>query len=108
MDGWKIHDLGNDVPAGEFVETALQVGAQIIGASAMMYTTAMNIAKLREEINKRNLTGHFRLAVGGAVFKLRPELVHEVGGDGTAPNAINAPALFDRLYRELMAKETLT
>jgi len=35
--------------------------------------------------------------VGGAVFRLRPELVEELGGDGTAPNALQAPALFDRL-----------
>ena len=43
------------------------------------------------------------LAVGGAVFLQRPELVKEVGGDGTAPNAIAAPALMERLMAQACA-----
>ncbi len=95
--GWDVRDMGNDVPATDFVDKALEVGASVIGASAMMLTTAMNIAKLREEIDRRGLRGKLQLAVGGAIFILRPELVAEVGGDGTAKTAISAPALFDEL-----------
>jgi len=51
--GWEVHDMGNDVPADEFVEEALDVGAGIIAVSAMMYTTAINIRKVREEIDKQ-------------------------------------------------------
>ncbi len=95
--GWKVYDLGNDVLADAFVETALEVGASVIGASAMMYATAMNIASIREEIDRRNVSSTIRLAAGGAVFRLRPELVTEVGADGTVGNAIRAPELFSRL-----------
>ena len=97
--GWKVLDLGNDVMPKKFVDTALEAGACIIGASAMMYTNAMNIKKIREEIDHRGLTGYLQLAVGGAVFKLRPELVQEVGGDGTAGDATKAPALMDELWK---------
>jgi hypothetical protein len=31
---------------------------------------------------------------------MRPDLVAEVGGDGTAPTAMEAPALFARLSAE--------
>jgi methanogenic corrinoid protein MtbC1 len=97
IDGWRVHDLGNDVVAPSFVDTAEDVAASVIGVSAMMLTNARNIAKVREEIEKRGLGGRIKLAVGGAVFTMRPELVAEVGGDGSASYAVNAPELFRRL-----------
>jgi methanogenic corrinoid protein MtbC1 len=98
--GWQVYDLGIDVTAEEFVSKALEVKARIIGVSAMIFTTAMNIKKLRQEIDNRKLNGSIQLAVGGAVFKLRPELVKEVGGDGTAKSALNAPPLFEELWSD--------
>lgn len=103
--GWKVIDLGNDVAPEDFVQAAVDHGARIIGASAMMLTTAENIRALRMEIDARGLRGKIRLAVGGAVFKLRPELMDEVGGDGTAPNAMQTPLLFDELWAASLAGE---
>jgi len=100
--GWIVHDLGNDVLAEDFVNTACEVGAHIVGASAMMHTTALNIRKIRDLIDKRNLSHTIKLAVGGAVFNWRPELVKEVGGDGTAGNA----AAVDGLFIDLLAQAT--
>lgn len=77
----------------------------MIGVSAMMYTTALNIKSLRAEIDRRGLTGKIQLAVGGAVFVLRPDLVDEIGGDGTARNAMAAPALFDDLWEKACLTE---
>lgn len=102
--GWQVYDLGIDVTPEEFISKALEVDARVVGASAMIFTTAINIKKLREEIDNRMLRGHLQLAVGGTVFKLRPELVEEVGGDGTAKNAMYAPALFDELWNASMKK----
>lgn len=99
--GWDVIDLGNDVPAKDFVDKAEETGASFIAVSAMMYSTALNIKKVREEIDSRGLKGRIKLAAGGAVFRLRPGLLEEVGGDGTAGNAINVPALFDRLLNDL-------
>lgn len=104
-DGWEVRDLGNDVLADEFVDTALEIGAKVIGVSAMMYTTAQNIRKVRDEIDNRHLTGKIQLAAGGAVFVLRPELIKEVGGDGTTRNAIGAPELFSKLLENATATE---
>jgi len=96
--GWQVIDLGNDVTAQEFVDKAVETGARVIGVSAMMYTTAENIKRVRDELDRRNLAGNIKLAVGGAVFKFRPELVKEVGGDGTAANGFEAPRLFAELW----------
>lgn len=103
MEGWTVHDLGNDVPASEFVDKAVEVGARVIGVSAMMMTTARTIRTVREELDRRGLSGRIQLAVGGAVFLVCPGLAEEVGGDGTAPNALAAPALFETLWQRAVA-----
>lgn len=103
MAGWQIHDLGNDVVAKDFVDKAVETDASVIGVSAMMYTTANNIRKIRDELDARNLTGKIQLAVGGAIFRLRPELCREVGGDGTVDNALEANDLFMKL-KEVSAR----
>jgi len=102
-DGWEVHDLGVDVPPEQFLDQAEATGARVIGASAMMYTTAKNVASLREGLERRGLAGRVQLAVGGAVFKLRPELVAAFGGDGTAASAVEASALFEDLWRRSVA-----
>ncbi|BDU68310.1 corrinoid-binding protein [Geothrix oryzae] len=103
--GWEVHDLGVDIGPAQFVDMAEETGARVIGASAMMFTTAKNVAKLRDEIDRRGLRGRLQLAVGGAVFKLRPELVEAFGGDGTAASAAEAPALFERLWQQALTFE---
>lgn len=96
-DGWIVHDLGNDVPPSRFVDTAESTGARIIGVSAMTLSTARNIRRLRDEIDRRGLRERIKLAVGGAIFIARPDMVLEVGGDGTAVNALKAGELFESL-----------
>ena len=99
-NGWIVHDLGIDVDAETFVDKAVETGAKIIGVSAMIFTTAENIRHLRALLDERGLSGRIQMAVGGAVFRLRPELVKAVGGDGSAPDAVNVPALFDTLWAQ--------
>jgi methylmalonyl-CoA mutase cobalamin-binding domain/chain len=95
---WDVIDLGNDVPAEEFVSVAVKEKVRVIGTSAMMFTTAANIAGVREVLDKKNLSGKIMLAAGGAVFNLKQNLLSEVGGDGTCTTAMKAPELFASLY----------
>lgn len=101
--GWHVVDLGNDVPAAQFVDAALQHRARVVGVSAMMYATARGIVEVRREIDRRKLGGTIKLAVGGAVFGQDQHLIDEVGGDGTAGTAQHAPALVRRLHDEAVA-----
>jgi methanogenic corrinoid protein MtbC1 len=96
--GWKVYDLGNDVPATELIDKAQEVGAKIVGVSAMMLTTALNIKRVREELDRRGLSHRIQLAVGGAIFILRDNLIDEVGGDGTCRTAVKAHELFKSLW----------
>lgn len=102
-DGWEVLDLGNDVEAAAFVATAIERRAPVIGVSAMLLSTARNVRLVREEIVRRGQGGRIALAVGGAIFALRPELAAEVGGDGTCPTAMGASALCQRLCAQVGA-----
>jgi methylmalonyl-CoA mutase cobalamin-binding domain/chain len=104
-NGWEVYDLGNDVLAEDFVDAAVRHNAGIIGVSAMMYTTALNIRKIRDCLQKRRLSGRIKLAAGGAVFNGRTDLVAEVGADGTAANAYEAVLLMDRLLHHAVEVE---
>lgn len=106
-NGWRVKDLGTDVLPETFIDKALETGARVIGVSAMLYSSALNIQKLRAEIDRRALTDCLKLAVGGAVFNSRIDTVQEVGADGTAPNAMVAPELFDSLWRQSLSEGTL-
>lgn len=106
MHGWHVIDLGNDVLAEEFIDTAVENNARIIGVSAMMYDNALNVSKIREGLLRRNLNGHIQLAVGGAIFNENRTLVEEVGGDGTAVNAITALNMFNDLWQRSLDMET--
>ena len=98
MHGWKVLNIGVDIEPKTFVDKALELGAKAIGVSAMMYSTAVNISGVRSEIDGRGLNGKIMLAVGGAVFRLRPDLADQVGADGMAKHAMDANALFDSLW----------
>ena len=106
--GWGVRDLGIDVEASVLLDAAQKINANVLGVSAMTYTTASNVRKVRDEISKRGLTGKVKLAVGGVAFRLAPELVEEVGADGTSPTALQAPALFERLWKEAYTEMEVT
>lgn len=101
VNNWEVIDLGNDVVAEEFLEAASENETGLVGVSAMMYSTAVNIKKVRDLIDQRGLKNKMRLAVGGAVFNWQPELLEKVGGDGSANSAFEVDGLFLRLKKEL-------
>jgi methanogenic corrinoid protein MtbC1 len=96
---WEVCDLGVDVEAKSLVDRAVAIGARVIGVSAMTRSTAENILKVRDEIDARGLKERIQLAVGGAAFRLDPDLARHVKADGTAPNVFAALHLFEELWQ---------
>ena len=94
---WKVIDLGTNVTAQEFVDVAIEHRATIVGVSAMTYASAKKIVAIRQGLCENGLEGRVRLAVGGAVFNVQPDLAKKVGSDGTASSALEAIRLFDQL-----------
>ncbi len=91
--GYRVRDLGKNVPAAEIVEAALAEGAQVVGLSALMSSTAPAMGEVIRLARERGLSS--RIIVGGAV--VTPEFARSIGSDGTAPDAVAAVRLVDGL-----------
>ncbi len=62
--GLSVIDLGVDVPAEKFIDSALQNNAAIIGCSALLTTTMSEMKKVVELVKGRNLS--LKVMIGGA------------------------------------------
>ncbi len=64
--GFKVIDLGKDVPVGEFVKAAKENSAEVIGMSALMTTTMLNMKKIIEQLVASNYRHKVKVMIGGA------------------------------------------
>lgn len=83
--GYKVIDLGKDVPVETIVSTAEQTGAKAVGLSALMTTT---VAAMEETIKALRVKCDCKIVVGGAV--LTEDYAQAIGADYYAPNAVSA------------------
>jgi 5-methyltetrahydrofolate--homocysteine methyltransferase len=86
--GFEIIDLGNDVPAEEFVEAAEKNGAQVIGMSALLTTTMHVMKETVELLKQKNLDAKVKTMIGGAPVTL--SYAEEIGVDGYGDDAATA------------------
>jgi corrinoid protein of di/trimethylamine methyltransferase len=93
--GFEMHDLGRDVAPRRFVDTALEVQADIIAVSTLMTTTMDGMAEVIRILNQENARGDFKVLVGGA--PLSHAFARKIGADGYAANAIEATKLAHQL-----------
>jgi trimethylamine corrinoid protein len=98
-NGFKVHDLGVDVPAERFAAKALELGADIIGVSALLTTTMRNQRGVVEALTSAGLRPRLKIIVGGAPVTRR--WAEEIGADGYAKDAMSAVAL----ARDLMGQK---
>lgn len=84
--GFKVVDLGKDVPSATIVEEARRHQADIIGLSALMTTTMPQMAEVIARVRERGLG--CKVMVGGAV--LTKEYADSIGADGFAADARKA------------------
>jgi len=94
-NGYEIIDLGADVKLEKFVETAVSESADFICLSALLTTTMVNQRKVIEILKERNLSGRFKVLVGGAPVNQR--WADDIGADGYAENAMLAVKLVKRV-----------
>jgi len=81
--GFNVHDLGKDIDAPTIVNKAKEVKAMIIGLSALMTTTMVEMSKVIALAKTEGLKCKF--LVGGAV--VTPEFAREIGADAYAKDA---------------------
>lgn len=91
--GFDVTDLGKDVPAEKIIETAKEKDADIIGLSALMTTTMMEMKHVVELARAQKLKA--KIIIGGAV--ITQSFADEIGADGYSRDAQEAVKLVKRL-----------
>lgn len=91
--GYKVIDLGKDVPAGKIIETALKEKASVVGLSALMTTTMMHMKDVVAEAADKHYGG--KIIIGGAA--VTPSFSDEIGADGYSKDAADCVKLVSRL-----------
>jgi corrinoid protein of di/trimethylamine methyltransferase len=90
-NGFKVTDLGTDVPADDFVNAIRDHGATMVGASALLTTTMSEQQKIIQTIEEAGLRDEVKVMVGGA--PVTKSWAEKIGADGFAKDAISAVAL---------------
>ncbi len=86
--GFTVIDLGFNVPAEKFVDTALREDCSLIACSALLSTTMPEMKKVAELLKEKAPGGKIRLMVGGA--PVTQEFADAIGADLYAPDAASA------------------
>jgi len=84
-NGFEVYDLGRDIPTDKFIEKADEVGADIIGTSALLTTTMEGQRKLEAALKSKGLKGKYKTMVGGAPVTQR--WANRIGADAYAEDA---------------------
>lgn len=100
--GFKVHDLGINVKALEFVHKAEEVGADIIGASALMSTTMPGQKEIIRFLKDKHIREKYHVILGGA--PVTQKWVEECGADSWGENAGVAAEILGRVMIERRAR----
>ena len=84
--GFRVIDLGKDVPKEVIIETAKKEHADIIALSALMTTTMQQMKHVIEYAKEQGVTA--KVLIGGAV--ITQEYADEIGADGYSKDAAEA------------------
>ena len=91
--GWSIIDLGVDVNADRFVEALENNPGAVIGLSALLTTTMVNMGEIVTRIKAQN--AETKVLIGGA--PVNDEFCRKIGADFYAPDPQKAVEYLNRL-----------
>ena len=93
--GYKVIDLGRDVPPEKIVETALEQKVKLVGLSALMTTT---VPAMEETIRQLHEAGApCKVIVGGAV--LTQEYADMIHADAYGKTAMDTVRYADEVFK---------
>lgn len=91
--GYDVIDLGKDVPPETIVETALRENIRLVGLSALMTTTVVNMEETIRQLHKQK--PDCRIVVGGAV--MTQDYADKIGADCYGRDAMTTVRYADEL-----------
>jgi len=86
--GFRVHDLGVDVPAEKFVEKAMETKAEIVGMSTLYTPFMPNMKAVIEALKKAGIRDRVKVIVGGA--PVDESYAREIGADAYGRDAVEA------------------
>ncbi len=86
--GFEVIDLGADVSTEKFISAVKKYHPDILGMSALLTTTMLNMSEVIETLQIVNLRGKVKVMVGGAPITRR--YAEQIGADGYSPDAATA------------------
>mgnify|MGYP000087701689 FL=1 len=89
--GLEVINLGTDVTAEEFAEAVREHKPDVLGMSALLTTTMLEMKNTIEVLIEEGLRDSVKVIVGGA--PVTKEFADEIGADGWAPDAASAKDL---------------
>jgi 5-methyltetrahydrofolate--homocysteine methyltransferase len=95
--GFEVVDLGVDVPAEKFVATIKEHQPQIIGLSALLTTTMLEMRKVIEAIKGSSFDVKPYVIVGGA--PMTEAFAQEIGADGYGADAVSGVEVVMKLLK---------
>ena len=98
-NGFEVIDLGVDVSPQKFVDAVKQYKPDIVGMSALLTSTMINMKKVIETLEKEGLRDKVKVIVGGA--PLTEKFAKEIGADAYGENAVIAVEICRKLVEEL-------
>lgn len=93
--GYRVFDMGKDVPAESIVNKAIEENAQIIGLSALMTTTMMRMKDVVDLAKEKGCQA--KIIIGGAC--ITESFAEEIGADGYSKDASECVKLIDSLIQ---------
>lgn len=95
--GYKVIDVGKDVSAATFIETAEENKADVIAASALMSITRAGCREIADLLRELQLENKYKLIIGGG--STDQEYADEIGADGYAFAASGGVELVNTLLQ---------
>ena len=86
--GFETIDLGTDVASSAFVDAVREHQPRIVGMSALLTTTMVNMKGTIEALEEAGLRDQVKIMVGGA--PVTAAFAEEIGADAYAPDAASA------------------
>ncbi|QGP91132.1 Methionine synthase [Neomoorella glycerini] len=94
--GFKVVDLGVDVPAEKFVEAVRETGAKVLGLSALLNSTYPEMKNVVEAITEAGLREQVKIIIGGTICN---ETVRKfTGADFYANDAVTGVKICKSVY----------
>ena len=93
--GFEVTDLGVDVPQQRFAEVAVAKKANLVGMSALLTTTMVNMKGVIQRLEEAGVRRQVKVIIGGA--PVTQDFANRIGADGYAPDAARAVDLVRRL-----------